>query len=355
MTQVDPSTVETGTAPAEALPVVVDGEVDGSAPSTPPSSAASAPGATSPEHDVPADKAAAPGRVAATAVRVHDFRLPKTLDRNRIRGLQVLFEALAHRASGLLTNRLRTPVTLTPGEFEQHTWGDYASTLPEPTCLFAATMAPLQGRVVLHVPLSLAMTVVELRMGGTGRGTYDVERALTEIEQRLLADVADAVLSELPSVLAQVMTLQIGTPMQVASAQFLPPVRPTDMGLLIPLDFELHEDARYSFELLFPFSIVQPLVDTIAAQNKEEEMPGVGDADAVARRLLETPVDVRILFPPTTLTPADFLHLAVGDVVGLPYDQGEALALVVGDQHHLDVLPTTNGKRLACVVVDHTE
>ena len=45
----------------------------------------------------------------------------------------------------------------------------------------------------------------------------------------------------------------------------------------------------------------------------------------------------------------------VGDVVGLPYDQGESLSLVVGDQHHLDVLPTTSGKRLACVVVDHEE
>jgi flagellar motor switch protein FliM len=289
------------------------------------------------------------------APRVHDFRLPKTLDRNRIRGLQVLFEALAHRASGLLTNRLRTPVTLSLGEFEQHTWGDYAGTLPEPTCLFAAAMPPLQGRVVLHIPLSLSLTVVDLRMGGTGQGRYAAERALTEIEQRLVADVADAVLSELPSVLAPVMALQIGAPMQVASAQFLPPVRPTDMDLLVPLVFELREDARFAFELCFPFSIIQPLVETLAAQNKEEEMPGAGDADAVAHRLLETQVDVRVLFPATTLTPADFLHLAVGDVVGLPYDQGDALALMVGDQHHLDVLPTTTGKRLACVVVDHGE
>ncbi len=255
-----------------------------------------------------------------------------------------------------MTNGLRTPVTLTLGEFEQHTWGDYSGTLPEPTCLFAATMPPLQGRLVLHVPLTLAMTVVELRMGGSGKGRYMMERALTEIEQRLVGDVADTLFSELPAVLAPVMALQIGAPMQVASAQFLPPLRPTDMTLLVPLVLELHEDARFAFELCFPYSIVQPLVETLAAQNQEEELPaGIGDANAVYRRLLETPVDIRVLFPATTLTPADFLHLAVGDVVGLPYDQGEALALVVGDQHHLDVLPTTSGKRLACVVVDHGE
>jgi flagellar motor switch protein FliM len=278
----------------------------------------------------------APEKPARTNIRVHDFRMPKTLERNQVRGLQVLFETLAHRASGLLTNRLRAPVTLTLGEFEQQTWGEYAGTLPEPTCLFAATLAPLQGRVVLHVPLPLAMTVVDLRMGGNGNGRYQAERPLT--------------------VLAPVMALQIGTPMQVNSAQFLPPVRPTDMALLVPLVLELHEDARFAFAMSFPFSIVQPLVDTLEIQNQDEEMTGgIGDAGAVYRRLLETPVDIRILFPSTTLTPADFLHLAVGDVVGLPYDQGESLSLVVGDQHHLDVLPTTSGKRLACVVVDHGE
>src|SRR5580700_3353630 len=129
----------------------------------------------------------APEKPVRTNIRVHDFRMPKTLDRNRIRGLQVLYETLAHRASGLLTNRLRTPVTLTLGEFEQHTWGEYAGQLPEPTCLFAAAMPPLQGRVVLHIPLSLSLTVVDLRMGGTGQGRYAAERALTEIEQRLVA------------------------------------------------------------------------------------------------------------------------------------------------------------------------
>jgi len=306
----------------------------------------------------PADvgEGGAPEKPARTNIRVHDFRLPKTLDRNRIRGLQVLYETLAHRASGLLTTRLRAPVTLTLGEFEQHTWGEYSGQLPEPTCLFAATLAPLQGRVVLHVPLRLAMTVVDLRMGGTGNGRYMAERALTEIEQRLVADAADAVLDEIPSVLAPVMALQIGTPMQVNSAQFLPPVRPTDMALLVPFELELTEEIRFTFELCFPFSIVQPLVDALDAQNQDEELTGsIGDGEAVYRRLLETPVDIRVLFPSTTLTPADFLHLTVGDVVGLPYDQGEALSLVVGDQHHLDVLPTTSGKRLACVVVDHGE
>ena len=43
----------------------------------------------------------APEKPTRTNIRVHDFRLPKTLDRNRLRGLQVLYETLAHRAERL--------------------------------------------------------------------------------------------------------------------------------------------------------------------------------------------------------------------------------------------------------------
>ncbi len=288
------------------------------------------------------------------AARVYDFRLPETLDRTRIRGLRVLYEVLAHRSSGTLATRLRVPVNLALGELEQHSWGELSGTLPEPTCLFAATLPPLSGRVVLHIPLPLALVIVDLRMGGNGKGRYP-ERALTEIEQRLVAGVADDVLSELPAVFAPLATLQVGASVQVASVQFLPPVRPTEMYLLVPLTLGLDEETTFPFELCFPFSVLHPLADALATQGGEDDQPSAGDSQVVMHRLLGTPVDMRVRFPSTTLTPADFLHLAVGDVIGLSYDNGSPLSLVVGNQHHLDVLPTTNGKRLACVVIDPEE
>jgi len=199
------------------------------------------------------------------------------------------------------------------------------------------------------------MLIVDLRMGGNGKRTFTPERGLTEIEQRMVSDVAEAVLSQLPSVFGSVVSFQIGTPVQVASVQFLPPVRHTDMVLIVPINLEINEESTSSFDLCFPFSVVQPMVEALAIQRQDEEIPGGADAVAVAHCLLDTAVDIRVRFPSTSLTPADFLNLSVGDVVGLPYDQGDPLALMVSDQHHLDVLPTTSGKRLACVVVDQVE
>ena len=351
----------TGAAPTRG--VANDGVApDGAAPDgaladdgTPTGSAA--PGGAAPggaDDAAGASHRSAHGEDHRRTVRPYDFRMPETLDRSQVRGLRVLLEVLAHRGGGVLTTRLRAPVTLVLGDLEQCSWAEYSATLPEPTCLFAVVLPPLTGRLVLHLPVELALVAVDLRMGGPGKATAG-GRALTEVEQRLVATVADDLFNELPAIFAPLAALQVGSAVQVSSVQFLPPVRPTDMYLLAPVTLELGEDASYRFDLCFPFSILHPLADALSAQAAEDDLPATRASEAVARRLLDTPVDVRVRFPSTTLTPADVLHLAPGDVIDLPYDHGAPLALVAGEQHHLDVLPTTSGKRLACVVIDPEE
>ncbi len=351
----------TGAAPTRG--VANDGVApDGAAPDgaladdgTPTGSAA--PGGAAPggaDDAAGASHRSAHGEDHRRTVRPYDFRMPETLDRSQVRGLRVLLEVLAHRGGGVLTTRLRAPVNLSLGDLEQCSWAEYSATLPEPTCLFAVVLPPLTGRLVLHLPVELALVAVDLRMGGPGKATAG-GRALTEVEQRLVATVADDLFNELPAIFAPLAALQVGSAVQVSSVQFLPPVRPTDMYLLAPVTLELGEDASYRFDLCFPFSILHPLADALSAQAAEDDLPATRASEAVARRLLDTPVDVRVRFPSTTLTPADVLHLAPGDVIDLPYDHGAPLALVAGEQHHLDVLPTTSGKRLACVVIDPEE
>ena len=351
----------TGAAPTRG--VANDGVApDGAAPDgaladdgTPTGSAA--PGSAAPggaDDAAGASHRSAHGEDHRRTVRPYDFRMPETLDRSQVRGLRVLLEVLAHRGGGVLTTRLRAPVNLALGDLEQCSWAEYSATLPEPTCLFAVVLPPLTGRLVLHLPVELALVAVDLRMGGPGKATAG-GRALTEVEQRLVATVADDLFNELPAIFAPLAALQVGSAVQVSSVQFLPPVRPTDMYLLAPVTLELGEDASYRFDLCFPFSILHPLADALSAQAAEDDLPATRASEAVARRLLDTPVDVRVRFPSTTLTPADVLHLAPGDVIDLPYDHGAPLALVAGEQHHLDVLPTTSGKRLACVVIDPEE
>jgi flagellar motor switch protein FliM len=286
--------------------------------------------------------------------RVYDFRLPETMGRSDLRGLRPLFEVFTHRVGGVMTTRLRTPATVNLVEFDQQSWDDYATSLPALTCLVSATLLPLNGRMVLHCPLALAMAMVDLRLGGTGKGPFP-DRALSDIEQHLIGGIVEGIISELPAVFAPLIAFRASGFTQVSSVQFLPAVRPTDICLIVHLSIDLGEELVFPFGLCFPLTALRPIVEALDKQDLEEPTLETGDAAAVALKISETPVDITIQFPTTKLTPAEFLHLAVGDIVRLPYEQGVSLSLVAGGQHFLNVMPTNRGKRLACIVTETEE
>lgn len=309
-----------------------------------------------PAGDTVLGKAAPPatGAAGAKPAKLYDFRQPGTLDRAQLRTLRLLFDPYTHRVGGALTSSLRSPVRVKLGELEQHTWDDYSSKLPESTVLVSVSMVPLTGRVVLHLPLALALCTVELRLGGTPSSRFP-ERQLTEIESKLVADVADGILDELPPMFAPVAALRIAHPQQVVGVQFLQAVRPGEMCLLVNLELETADGLTFPFSLCFPLTMVHPIADSLTSHDSDDSGSGAGDEELLVHRVLNLPVNLSVTFPPTTLTPAEFLDLAIGDVIRLPYEQGSPLSLMAGGFPYLDVLPTVHGKRLACVITDEDE
>jgi flagellar motor switch protein FliM len=91
----------------------------------------------------------------------------------------------------------------------------------------------------------------------------------------------------------------------------------------------------------------------------------LGDANPVtrvadARRLVEAqlasvPVGVSLQLNPLTVTPAQIIRLAVGDIVGLPHDKTKPLNVAVEGRPMARASIGTTGSRIACVVVETQE
>ncbi|MHB1486726.1 MAG: flagellar motor switch protein FliM [Acidimicrobiales bacterium] len=304
-----------------------------------------------PGHEEGEGQEAPRGAASQAHVRLFDFRLPDSLDRAHVHALQMMFEVFTHRISGVMATQLRVPVTVRLGELSQRSWEDFSASLPEPAYLVSVGLVPLAGRLMLHLPLELAMTLVDLRLGGSGKGRFP-DRAPNDIEQRLVGEVAGGIVAELPAVFAPLATVSVGSLSYVASVQFLPSARRNDMYLVVELAVELGEGRSFTCGIAFPFTALHPIIDVLAKQEMDEPSSTETGASATADRLLEAPIEVSVRFPPTTLTPTEFLSLAAGDVIRLPYEQGASLALVAERQNLIEVLPTTRGKRLACIVTE---
>ena len=77
-----------------------------------------------------------------------------------------------------------------------------------------------------------------------------------------------------------------------------------------------------------------------------------GEAPAKLRdRLHATDVEIRVHWPEVLLSPDELLSLVPGDVVPLHRARDLPIVLSVGGAHYCDVVPTSQGKSIACMVI----
>jgi flagellar motor switch protein FliM len=287
----------------------------------------------------------------AKQIRPYDFHRHEAMDRSRLRRLVPVLEVAAHRATQSLAGIVRAPVHVEVGELEQMRWEAFANSLPEPTFVATATVAPLGGRIALHVPIALASAVVELRLGGSASKVVP-ERALSEIELRLFSEAAESFVTELFEALKVVEPMMVGPLNTTNSAVLVQMPNPSEIYLLVGFSVSIGDGVGSQLTVCLPLSILLALLD--ALERVEEGQLNEPDSvvTQVRERLLDAPVDLSVSFPEIVLSTDELLSLNVGDVISLQRPEGLPLRLNLGGVHYCDVVPTTKGRRLACMVTE---
>ncbi len=285
-------------------------------------------------------------------VAEYDFRQPSGLERHHQRSMHLLLEVFLHRVGGSLTANLGVPVHASIESLEQVTWDEYAASLPEPTCIGSFTLPPLSGRITLHLPLKLAVSFVEIRLGGSkGVVPFEISRPLSDIEQKVLAPVLKAIPEELPAVFAPLVSTRVAGLTQTSGARFLQATSASELCLVATCAISLGDTVRQQFSLCLQISTLRPLVDAMVLQEMERGQEVGEDACVTQERLLEIPVELALCFPEVALSPPEIALLEVGDVIPLHYEKDQPLAVTLsGREPILMALPASKGKRLAAVI-----
>ncbi len=281
----------------------------------------------------------------------YDFQRHAAMDRGRLRRLSPLLEVAAHRITQALTGLLRTSVRVEVGELSQKTWDAYANSLPDPTYLALATVNPIGGRLSIHMPSPLARAIVELRLGGTVRSNA-IERQLSEIEVKLVAEVTESLIAEFLQAASVVVPAASG-PISTSSSPVLVQMPdPSEVCLLVRLSITLEERTTFEVTVTVPLVMLLTLLDALERIDNPEELEKDSVASDVLDRLLEASLQVTVSFPAVVLSADELLSLSAGDAIPLQRPEGAPIHLNVEGIHFCDVVATTSGKRLACLVVD---
>lgn len=281
----------------------------------------------------------------------YDFQRHEAMDRGRLRRLAPILEVAAHRITQALTGLVRASVRVEVKELSQKIWDTYANALPEPTYIAVATVNPIGGRLSVHLPAALAQAIVELRLGGTVTATA-LERQLSDIEVRLLAEITESLLEEFFHAASVVVPMASGPLSTSGSPVLVQMPDPTEVCLLVSLSVTLEERTTFEVTLTLPLVVLMTLLDALERIESPEEHEKDSVASDVLERLLDAPVQVTVSFPDVLLSADELLSLSPGDAISLQQSEGTPLRLSVEGVHFCDVVATTSGKRLACMVVD---
>jgi flagellar motor switch protein FliM len=330
---------ETGPAPSEA---------GSQSPATSPAAAA----APAPPAPAPAPSSGGTGtRSRRGEPRTYDFRRPTKLSREHVRVLQIAQEAFARQATTILTTFLRAGARLELVGIEQFAYDDYLVTLPNPVFITTFTLEPLAGKGLLAYPLDMAMAIVDHMLGGSGRADQP-NRPMTAMESSITNHLLGRLLDEFAASFASITEIQPA----LNGFEYNPQLAQAASGsdTVMVASFSMAVGAREGeATLVLPFSSFAQALNNAASPQLSETALAKRKraAEALTARLNLVPVDVSVRFAPLSVSSADLLSLAVGDVLLLRHPPDAPLEVTTNDVTFAYAIASNHRRRLAAAIV----
>jgi flagellar motor switch protein FliM len=291
-------------------------------------------------------------RSSKRGAKLFDFRQPKTLERNQLKALQMVFEGFARPASSILGANLRVSSRIEVTDVDQRTWEELLSDDADPSAVSVFNLAPLPPRAVLIVPAKLALLMVDLRLGGGG-SEVEAVRAPTDIEQVIISTVVGEVIAQIPIAFSSLVELRVDRLHQEVALQFVQGIPLNEMCVTVKMSMTIAERDPAEVTLVLPFTMLRPILDQLGNRpTSVVERQSESFTKALSERLLDTTVEAKVVFKPTQLTSGEILSLEPGDVIRLGHRQGTALDVVVDGVRLYRAQPTQVGTRVAILLVE---
>ena len=132
----------------------------------------------------------------ADDVTRYDFRRPDRITKEQLRSLHFLHDRFAHNIATSLSAYLRATTEVSIVSVDQLAYGEFLSSLPDPTAFYAVAMPPLEALMAVEINPVVAFTMVDRMLGGAGEGS-GLDRPLTEIEQNVVDPVITLLMEHL--------------------------------------------------------------------------------------------------------------------------------------------------------------
>ena len=285
-------------------------------------------------------------------IRLYDFRRPDKFSKEQLRTLAMVHENVARLATGFLAGQLRTVVEVTVREVEETTYGEFITSLANPTVLAVFNLPPLESSAVMDIEPSIAFPMVDRLFGGPGTGEA-TGRGLTEIETVVMRAIIQGLLGSLAEGWNQLVQVSTELVTLASNPLFVQVQPPNEIAVRVVMVVRFGQQEG-CWRLCLPYPMLEPLLPRLAVHQyyARETKATARSRDRWEEGLRQVPLTVTAVLGRARLTVRELLALQPGHLLRLDTRADGAIDILVGGRLKFRGLAGRTGQRLAVQVVE---
>lgn len=285
----------------------------------------------------------------SSPVELWDVRRAGQIGREQLRSITSLHESFARNLTHSLGAYLRVVFAATLVSAEHLTYREFLQRIPETTYLASCRLDPMGLNAALQLDLKVAFPIIDLLLGGEGKG-MPATREITEIEEQILDSVARIVCRELGAAW-QALALEVvfEERLETGAAQRL--MSPEEKTLSLSFEVTMPE-ARGGLSVAVPATVSSALLRKISAEWSHRRPRGATDSrERLMRRLLDCPFQIELGARDMRVAVSALAEVAPGTVLSFTRSAQEPASLLIAGQEMFHALPARCGNTRAARVL----
>ena len=283
-------------------------------------------------------------------VQAWDIHQARRIGREELHSINQLHEAFARSLSHSLAAYLRAPLECKLVSAEHVSYREFLAGIPALTYLASLDVAPLGVLALLQMELTSAFSVIDLLLGGEGKGAPP-GREITEIEAQIMESIVRIVCRELQTTW-QTVALQFifGRHLPMSDAPRLMP--PEEKNLCLSFELKIG-DVSGALKLVVPAVASNALLRKIADDSSYVSPKSGTEARAQTRqRLQHCPFSVELSVPELHVSARALADMKPGTLLLFRLNISSPATLLVGEVRLCSALPVRVNTRRAAQVLE---
>jgi len=279
-----------------------------------------------------------------------DLRRAGQIGREQLEAITLLHEGFARNLTNSLGAYLRVALNTTLVSAEHLAYREFLQRIPETTYLASCRLNPMGLSAALQLDLKVAFSIIDLLLGGEGKGLA-ASREITEIEEQILDSVARIVCRELGAAWqALALAVEFEQRLEAGAARRL--MSPAEKTLSVSFEITMPE-VRGGLSLAVPSAVSNALLRKISVVGCQTRLRTSAESrQRLMRRLLDCSFQLELGAKDVPVAVSALASLAPGKLTPFARSASEPASLLIAGVERFRALPARRGEVRAARVLD---